>query len=143
MVELIKRLDSIMAAEDCSNFREVVEAIGQGLFQFATVIDQNVSITGVLTDGDVRKALLFEAGSEALASPDISREPICSVEDFLDKVNVVEAKYEVNQDIMWANRSSPSRDLRSEPRISDASRSSRHAGSRGKPGSEIRRFFWR
>jgi len=140
---LIKRLDSIMAAEDCSNFREVMVVIGQGLFQVAMFVDQDVKLTGVLTDGDVRKALLFEAGSEALASPDISREPICSVEDYLDKVNVVEAKYEENQDTMWVSRSSPSRDLRSEPRISDASLSSRHAGSRGKPGSEIRRFFWR
>jgi len=95
MVLVIKPLDSVLVAEGCFNFREVTEVAGQDSF-LAMVVDHNLILAGVLTDGDVRRPLLIGPRLEAKASADINREPISSAEDHLANLNLDQAKYEVN-----------------------------------------------
>ena len=56
------------------NMREVMERLNSGVLGIVFIVDANQVVEGVLTDGDVRRAILEGAQLDSLASPYIKRD---------------------------------------------------------------------
>jgi len=96
ILKLIKRLDSLVTSEGSLTLRAAMQVIDRGSLQTALVVDHNGNLAGILTDGDVRRALLMGASLEDSAFPAINRHPICVSEDSLGKARELAARKEVS-----------------------------------------------
>ena len=118
-MKLIKRLDKLVVCEDSLTFREAMEVIGRGSLQIAIIVDQDGNLTGILTDGDVRRALLLGASLGDLAYAAISREPTCVLDDSPDRARMAAARKELNHVILGSIGAPPLGVYVSEARSTD------------------------
>jgi dTDP-glucose pyrophosphorylase len=64
-----------------ASLRDVLETIDAAELQIALVVDEETRLCGVITDGDVRRALLRGHGLDALASDVMTRDPVTAPPD--------------------------------------------------------------
>ena len=75
-LELLISMDDFLVKEEGLTLRECLQVIDRGGVQLAIVVDNQGCLFGVLTDGDVRRALLSGASLDDGASPFINRKPV-------------------------------------------------------------------
>lgn len=75
LCDVTEHIAASFAAESAT-LRVVLQAIQDGAENVAFAVDQDNRLTGLMTDGDVRRALLGGAGLDDLAAPFISRSPL-------------------------------------------------------------------
>ena len=115
-MELLVAMDDFLVREQGLSLRECFGAIDKGAAQLVVVVDHRDCLVGVLTDGDVRRALLSGASLEASASPYINRNPITLVsESSLAAIRLCE-QHEVNHVILGEVGASPKGVYRYQPR---------------------------
>jgi arabinose-5-phosphate isomerase len=76
-VKDVMRTDSLPVLKEDDSFEEVISVIGSGRLGMAVVLDKNDNVYGVITDGDLRRALQenkekvlsFQAKEMASSSP--------------------------------------------------------------------------
>lgn len=65
-----------------STIKEAMKAIDAGAMKIAIVLDENAKLLGVLTDGDIRRALLNEMGFESTVESIVQTKPlVCYIND--------------------------------------------------------------
>jgi len=99
-LKLIKELKNLVVLEEFLTLRESMEVIDRGALQIAMVLDPDGNLVGILTDGDVRRALLLGSSLEDSASNVINRSPICIAENSQESTMSVATKYGLNQVIL-------------------------------------------
>jgi len=68
-LELLISMDDFLVKEEGLTLRECLQVIDRGAVQLAIVVDSYGDLVGVLTDGDVRRALLSGATLDEGAPP--------------------------------------------------------------------------
>jgi dTDP-glucose pyrophosphorylase len=106
-LELLISMDDFLVKEEGLTLRECLQVIDRGGVQIAIVVDNQGCLFGVLTDGDVRRALLSGARMEDGASPFINRNPVTlSGESSLMATQLCE-RHDVKHIILGAIGASP------------------------------------
>lgn len=96
-MNLNEKIEKLLVSSELLTLRAVMKVIDQGGFQIALVVDGMGNLLGVLTDGDVRRALLGGAGMEDSAIPHLNRSPICLGDKSSTKASALAARKDVKQ----------------------------------------------
>ena len=75
LYDVTEHIAASFAAESAT-LRDVLQAIQDGAQNVAFAVDGDNRLTGLMTDGDVRRALLGGAGLDEPAAPYVSRDPL-------------------------------------------------------------------
>jgi len=99
-VRLIVDLQNLIAREDSLTIRLALEQIDRGAQQIVIVVDGKGSLRGILTDGDIRRALLrgFSIQDSALAIMNIT--PVCTNDTLPRLAHQVAIQHEVTRVIV-------------------------------------------
>jgi len=100
-------MDDFLVKEEGLTLRECLQVIDRGAVQLAIVVDSHGDLVGVLTDGDVRRALLSGASMEDGASPFISRNPVTLSRESSLMARQLCERYDVKHVILGAIGASP------------------------------------
>jgi len=74
-------LEPLSLVGEDSKFREVIKTIDNGGLRFAIILNERAELAGILTDGDVRRALLSGKTLEDSVRASINRNPVCLPEN--------------------------------------------------------------
>ena len=107
-MELLNSIDDFSVKEEELTLRSCLQAIDQGGVQIVIVVDNRGGLVGVLTDGDVRRAMLSGAKLEDGASPFINRKPVTLSGESSSMARQLCERHDVKHVILGAIGSSPS-----------------------------------
>lgn len=82
-MRLVEDIQNILIADLELTLRGAMEVIDKGGLQLAILVNPDKSLRGVISDGDVRRALLAGASLNELAEPFINGDPVCCPENSL------------------------------------------------------------
>ena len=80
-MQFITDLESVSLVGEDSKFREVIKTIDNGGLRFAIILNNRAELAGILSDGDVRRALLSGKTLEDSVLSSINRDPVCLPEN--------------------------------------------------------------
>ena len=89
-----------------STLREVISTINKGSIQVAIVVDENLKLLGIVTDGDVRRALMNGSSFDVETASFMTSEPIALEEDFCrnDGISLMREKFIRHIPVIDGNR---------------------------------------
>lgn len=89
-----------------STLREVISTIDKGSIQVAIVVDENLKLLGIVTDGDVRRALMNGSSFDVETSSFMTSDPIALEEDFCrnDGITLMREKFIHHIPVIDGNR---------------------------------------
>ncbi len=83
---LMKKIDNIKLNLH-STIKDAMKAIDKGAMKIAVVVEDNDRLVGVLTDGDIRRALLNDMGFDTQVESIIQKNPIvCYINDSKEQI---------------------------------------------------------
>jgi len=89
-----------------STMRDVISTIDKGSLQVAIVVDENLKLLGIVTDGDVRRALMNGYSFDVETSSFMTSDPIVLGEDFCrnDAISLMREKFIKHIPVIDGNR---------------------------------------
>jgi len=89
-----------------STMRDVISTIDKGSLQVAIVVDENLKLLGIVTDGDVRRALMNGYSFDVETSSFMTSDPIVLREDFCrnDAISLMREKFIKHIPVIDGNR---------------------------------------
>ena len=99
-MKLVADFQNLIASEDSLTIRGALEHIDRGAQQIVMIVDRDGCLKGVLTDGDIRRALLNGLSLQDSASAIMNITPVCTKETLSRLAHQTALKHEVTSVVM-------------------------------------------